>query len=104
MPPTMPVSIMQSLCALCLEHGHLFKEVTDNAMLRQQEAELADVQVQEVNVHTTTDTFLQTIHATEDHAMRAKHTVTLAEWEVELLNFGESFGGEGGSNLTGHLP
>jgi hypothetical protein len=57
-----------------------------------------------VNVHTTTNTFLQTIHATEDHAARAEHAVTLAEREVEFLNFGESFRGEEGSDLTGRLP
>ena len=81
-----PVSITQSLSALRLEHAHLLEEHgADRAVLRQREAELAEVQTREVDARATADALLQATRAAEERATRAERTAALAEREVGFL-------------------
>ena len=77
---------MQSLSALRLEHTHLLEEHgADRAVLRQREAELAEVQAREVGARATADAFLQATCAAEERAMRAERTAAPVAREVEAL-------------------
>lgn len=54
-------------------------------MLRQREAELADVQAREVDARATAEALLQTTRAAEDRATRAERASALAEREIGFL-------------------
>jgi len=85
-PAATPVSITQSLSALRLEHAHLLEEHgADRAVLRQREAELAEVQARELDARATADAFLQASRAAEERATRAERTAALVAREVEFL-------------------
>ncbi|KAH9165006.1 MAD-domain-containing protein [Lactarius sanguifluus] len=104
-PAATPISIMQSLSALRLEHAHLLQEHgADRVALRQREAELADVRAQEVDARATADALLQETRAAEDRATRAERAAALAEREIGFLQaLNACYASEEAAQGTGHV-
>ncbi|KAI9452687.1 MAD-domain-containing protein [Lactarius psammicola] len=104
-PAATPVSITQSLSTLRLEHAHLLQEHgSDRAVLRQREAELADVQAREVDARATADALLQATRAAEDRATRAERVAALAARETGFLQaLNASYASEEAAQGTGNV-